>query len=361
MVKVFVSHSAQDEETIEKLVQLLQASFRLSASEIRCSSLDGYRCPPGDSCSRTLLDEIRRAPVFLGVISGASLESMYVALEVGARWGLGKDIIPLLTPGTPVRALDGPLRGLQAIDMKSSEQLFGMLSTISSRLETDSEPPDAVMRYVDAIASSGTGGGQTADGSRGAQVTNRAGPQVGRHFFIVGCRAGDKISLFPGPPDFDDAALTDFLDSLTAIARSAEARRQARKIRNVKDLRNVSKERCKSMILDYFDAINSLPATLQADSTSDEFGWFKLGYLLYSVQTHIFMQSRNSDENPPGDEDGVEHLLIALAALLEQLELPLALKKEVSRFVQSTRDGMSVDALARDVNVASNAILSWMY
>lgn len=34
------------------------------------------------------------------------------------------------------------------------------------------------------------------------------------------------------------------------------------------------------MLSDYFDAINSLPAIVHADSTGDEFAWFKLGYLL---------------------------------------------------------------------------------
>jgi hypothetical protein len=47
VVDVFISHSREDLRLVSQVVDLLRTSLNLSAQQIRCTSLDGYRLPAG--------------------------------------------------------------------------------------------------------------------------------------------------------------------------------------------------------------------------------------------------------------------------------------------------------------------------
>ena len=57
-VKVFISHNSNDEELARSLVNLLQKTLPLESSDIRCSSVDGYRLEGG-----VTIDEVLRIEV----------------------------------------------------------------------------------------------------------------------------------------------------------------------------------------------------------------------------------------------------------------------------------------------------------
>jgi hypothetical protein len=63
-------------------------------------SIDGYRLPGGADTDIQLRQEVHEADAFIGVISSHSISSLYVAFELGARWGAGRPLIPLITPIT---------------------------------------------------------------------------------------------------------------------------------------------------------------------------------------------------------------------------------------------------------------------
>lgn len=114
-IRLFISHSSTDSVLVEHLVEFLQVALNLSASKIRCTSINGYRLPGGVNTDEQLKREVHEADVLIGVISSDSLQSLYVVFELGARWGAGRLLYPLLVPGTTAKILGGPLAGLNAL------------------------------------------------------------------------------------------------------------------------------------------------------------------------------------------------------------------------------------------------------
>ena len=124
-LKLFVSHSTADAPLAEALVELFRSALNLPAEAIRCTSVEGYRLPGGANVDEQLRSEVNSAKACVGIISRQSIQSPYVLLELGARWGPKLHLLPVLAPGNGPEVLDGPLAGLHAltIDQKSLHQL----------------------------------------------------------------------------------------------------------------------------------------------------------------------------------------------------------------------------------------------
>ena len=98
-VDIFISHSSGDLEFTKQLLALLRSALRLPAASIRCTSVDGHRLTGGADTDEQLRREVHDATAFIGVISATSLNSMYVAFELGARWGAEKALASASDPG----------------------------------------------------------------------------------------------------------------------------------------------------------------------------------------------------------------------------------------------------------------------
>jgi len=109
MIKLFISHSSKDQELAEKLTELVKNALRLSSDEIRCTTIDGYRLPGGAKTNEQIKREVRESIAFIGLISTAAADSMYVLFELGTRWGSDKNLLPLLAHGVSPDILKGPL------------------------------------------------------------------------------------------------------------------------------------------------------------------------------------------------------------------------------------------------------------
>lgn len=151
MIKLFISHSSKDQELVEKLIELVKNALRLSSSEIRCTTIDGYRLRGGANTNEQLKSEVSGTKAFIGVISYAAIDSMYVLFELGARWGANKHLLPLLPPGVSSDILKSPLSGLNALSCDSASQLHQLVEDIANELEIKREKPQAYQRYIDAI------------------------------------------------------------------------------------------------------------------------------------------------------------------------------------------------------------------
>jgi hypothetical protein len=150
-IRLFISHSAADRDLVERLVELLRSALGLPASQIRCTSVDGYRLPAGADTAEQLRLEVHEATAFVGVISASSLRSLYVAFELGARWGAKRPLFPLLAPGTEPSILEGPLASLNALSSASRAQLHQLISDLSAVLRVKSEEPAVYQRHVEAV------------------------------------------------------------------------------------------------------------------------------------------------------------------------------------------------------------------
>ena len=156
-LKVFISHSSLDIGLVKLIVDLIRSSLNLSAKDIRCTSLDGYRLPAGVDIDDQLRDDILSAKTLVGVISKKSFESAYVLFELGARWGQGTNLIPLLVHETNSSVLQGPIKGLNALSCGDEAQLYQFVTDIAKHIGVNPEDPSVYHNKIKAIIDYGVG------------------------------------------------------------------------------------------------------------------------------------------------------------------------------------------------------------
>lgn len=133
-MRVFISHNSNDVELATLLIELLRKALRLSSEEIRCTSVDGYRMQAGAPIDERLRAEVHDAELLIGLITPNSLGSAYVFFELGARWGAGKHMIPLLASGVTPEQLEGPLAGINALNSSVDSQVHQFLEDAAKHL-----------------------------------------------------------------------------------------------------------------------------------------------------------------------------------------------------------------------------------
>jgi len=140
-VRLFISHASDDAELALRIVVLLSTALNLPASAIRCTSVDGYRLPGGANTDQQLRREVHESETFVGIVSHSSLRSMYVLFELGARWGAGRSLIPLLSAGLSPSVISGPLSGLNALRADNSSQLHQLVDDVGRELGIKPQSP----------------------------------------------------------------------------------------------------------------------------------------------------------------------------------------------------------------------------
>jgi hypothetical protein len=148
---VFISHSSQDIDVAEALINLLRAALNIAAERIRCTSVPGYRLRGGASTDETLRREVHDSVVLIGVITNASLGSAYVLFELGARWGAGRYMVPLLARGVDASILRGPLTGISALRAYDAADLHQLVDNVASELGLARPYAPAYQRQLDAL------------------------------------------------------------------------------------------------------------------------------------------------------------------------------------------------------------------
>jgi hypothetical protein len=114
----------------------------------------GYKLPGGAKTESQVREEVLAAPVFIGLVTGASLSSAYVLFELGARWGADKKLIPLMAPGISPEALEGPISGINALSCSSASDLHALISQIATMLELTTEPPASYQADLELLTKS---------------------------------------------------------------------------------------------------------------------------------------------------------------------------------------------------------------
>lgn len=153
MIKVLISHSSKDKQLAEAIINLLIKGLSLSPREIRCTSIDGYRLPCGVKTDEQLRREVCSCEVLLGVISLYALDSLYVLFELGARWGAGGHLLPLLAPGVSPEILKGPLSAFNALSCNNASQLHQLIEDLSKCLGISANSPAVYQKDIDIVSS----------------------------------------------------------------------------------------------------------------------------------------------------------------------------------------------------------------
>ena len=149
-LKLFISHATVDEFLAGALVDLCQSALALPPEAIRCTSVTGYRLPGGTSVDEQLRREVHAAPAFIAIISYQSIQSPYVLLELGARWGANLHLLPVLAPGIETDALAGPLSGIHALKTNQAG-LLQLVEDLRNQLSLDPIAPTIYQRQIDRV------------------------------------------------------------------------------------------------------------------------------------------------------------------------------------------------------------------
>lgn len=153
-MKIFISHSHKNRNAAKALIDFLLSGLSLEDKEIRCTSVPGHQLRFGKSISELLKSDINIAPVVIALISLESRDSDWVLFELGAAWGLERNIFPILGPGLKVRDLPGPLGSLPCIEAEAddaSSRMSDLLQQLVEDLNTGSKSGGKVQANLDAF------------------------------------------------------------------------------------------------------------------------------------------------------------------------------------------------------------------
>lgn len=121
MAKIFISHSSENKELVEMLVDFLQMGMGVNRSDIFCTSIPG-NLPTGKAFIEKIKEELRESEAVIFLITEDYLKSQFCITEMGAAWALGKRIYPLLTVKAE-KLNRTPLLGLQMRFLGSADDL----------------------------------------------------------------------------------------------------------------------------------------------------------------------------------------------------------------------------------------------
>jgi len=148
---VFVSHSSHDTDVAAALIDVLLTAFGLDPQSIRCTSLAGHRLPVGVTVDSFLKGELQRVKGFIGLLTPNSVMSTYVLFELGARWGAGLHLAPVLSSGLSAAELQSPLAALMTLSLADAAQVFQLVDDLGSTLELTPRPPSSYSRQIQVL------------------------------------------------------------------------------------------------------------------------------------------------------------------------------------------------------------------
>jgi hypothetical protein len=151
MIRLFITHAAEDSEFAAYLIDLLCVALDVRRKDIRCTSVDGHRLSAGDDVKEKLRPEVTVADACIGILSAYSRQSTYVVFELGARWGAGKRLIPLLAPGASIDDWGKPLSDYHISNSRNPTDLHKLIEDLSDILSVESQSPALYQRHLDQI------------------------------------------------------------------------------------------------------------------------------------------------------------------------------------------------------------------
>ena len=132
-VTVFISHSHQDQQLVQALVEtLVHGIDGLSLGQIRCSSVPSLAMPYGRRLEDGLHQDLVSAKIIVGLLTPHARLSEYVPAELGAAWGSAADLL-LACAGISAK-LPGPYANYVACDATSLAEVLRLVSRASQIL-----------------------------------------------------------------------------------------------------------------------------------------------------------------------------------------------------------------------------------
>jgi hypothetical protein len=150
--RIFISHSSDDKELIEDLIDILE-SIGVTPNQIFCSSFDGYGIPLGKDFLKTLKDEISKKVLVLFVLSKNFYGSPICLCEMGASWVLSKDHIPIIVPPFSYDDIEGVIPLTQGLPINDELKMNLLRERVIELLNVSEQPMSAWERKRDRAIS----------------------------------------------------------------------------------------------------------------------------------------------------------------------------------------------------------------
>lgn len=150
-MKIFISHSSEDAELVKAFIDILRKAFNLPTSEIRCTSVSGYKLPIGQQTNEALRDEVNNSDIFIGFITENALHSIYTIFEFGARWGSQKLFLPIVCAKEGIKILEGPLKDINAANGNDQASIFSFLEEIKKHIGAHMENVSSYLKDIDSF------------------------------------------------------------------------------------------------------------------------------------------------------------------------------------------------------------------
>src|SRR5258708_17629852 len=164
-VAIFISHSSQDQHLADALTELLKNAMEIDPQAIRCTIVEGHGLPAGVNSGEQLKEELLGAKSFIALLTPHSLSSTWVLFEMGARWGKGLKLIPILAAGLTHKQLGGPLPDIHAISCESDSDLHKLVRILSDGTGATLRPAEFYSRYLAALQNKSRDLARTHDSS----------------------------------------------------------------------------------------------------------------------------------------------------------------------------------------------------
>ncbi|NTW48121.1 MAG: toll/interleukin-1 receptor domain-containing protein [Chlorobiales bacterium] len=129
---IFISHVTEDAEIALALKEWLETKFAGSI-EIFVSSDKKESLSGGKDWWDTIRKYLKKADVFLVLLSARAINRRWIYFETGGAYFLGKDPIPL-TLNTKITDWNPPLSQLQAYDLVQPKDIHALIHVIAKEL-----------------------------------------------------------------------------------------------------------------------------------------------------------------------------------------------------------------------------------
>jgi hypothetical protein len=128
--RIFISHRHKDKSVASKLIDLLETAFHVDPSQIRCTSVPGYKLQVGAQSADSLKTDLNGAEIVMGLIGRDTAKSDYVLFELGASWGLGKPTFPLRIAGATFDHVPEVLREKSSLLLEDVAQCLQLVEDV---------------------------------------------------------------------------------------------------------------------------------------------------------------------------------------------------------------------------------------
>lgn len=136
---IFISHQSKDLDIVESLIKYLKNGMDVSRQNIFCTSknLGTRTVEPGEKLYDKLQDELsNNTKIFIAVISDNYMQSKICLMELGAAWGLGCDVIPMIVSKNDgiFNELKGLLAGILMITFTDEKIASSYLDKLKNKV-----------------------------------------------------------------------------------------------------------------------------------------------------------------------------------------------------------------------------------